>query len=441
MASVRHWTGRETRWLRQATRLSVRDFAASLGVAVRTVTKWETQGVKARLRMDSQALLDTLLRRADGEAQARFAAIATAGERTAVAPEAMSVPVTQNIEDQWGDDMRRRRVLQGFATMGFAGPAAMEALRHEVIDAISGDRADAQDWNEIAWEYGRAYITIPPRTLLDDLTTDLLAARQRLAQMHDDAARREVQRVTGLLAAFLAMTLGNLGAGRASGRWWRLARQAADASGDAGARIWVRGREILRGMYQQRPADLLLDMADEAAAISDAPGMGTGSVLMGRAQVLAVLGRSDEARQAMAQVYDMVDHLPVHVTGDTASMYGWPEYRLRHGESLVYTYIGDSRRAEAAQDRALALYPPHLFRERAQVRLHQAVRIVNDGDPQAGASHACQAVSELAAAQRTEVLLAEARSVLRAVPHDERHRPPANELRELLALPAGPAHG
>jgi hypothetical protein len=38
MSVVQRWTGRETRLLGQALRLTVRDFAEDLGVAPRTIT-------------------------------------------------------------------------------------------------------------------------------------------------------------------------------------------------------------------------------------------------------------------------------------------------------------------------------------------------------------------------------------------------------------------
>ncbi len=75
MDMVRRWTGHESRALRQAMRLSVRDFAAKLGVAARTVTKWEAEGMRAQLRPDSHALLDTAYHHADDQTQARYAAL------------------------------------------------------------------------------------------------------------------------------------------------------------------------------------------------------------------------------------------------------------------------------------------------------------------------------------------------------------------------------
>ncbi len=75
MVSVQQWTGREASALRAALRMSTRAFAEHLGVALRTVAKWESLGTKTQPRPDTQAILDTALARADPAAQARFEAL------------------------------------------------------------------------------------------------------------------------------------------------------------------------------------------------------------------------------------------------------------------------------------------------------------------------------------------------------------------------------
>lgn len=72
MATVERWTGAETQALRQAMRLSLRDFAAHLGVAIRTVSKWEARGASIQLRPDSEGILDTALSRTSDEVKTRF---------------------------------------------------------------------------------------------------------------------------------------------------------------------------------------------------------------------------------------------------------------------------------------------------------------------------------------------------------------------------------
>ncbi|GAA3306083.1 hypothetical protein [Nonomuraea dietziae] len=72
MATVHLWTGLEAHALRRALRMSVRAFADHLGVAVRTVSKWEKLGAGTEPRPDTQAILDVALGRADAAAHLRF---------------------------------------------------------------------------------------------------------------------------------------------------------------------------------------------------------------------------------------------------------------------------------------------------------------------------------------------------------------------------------
>jgi hypothetical protein len=323
--------------------------------------------------------------------------------------------------------------------MGGTSVVALEALRHDLVRAIGDATASLDEWEAVMWDYGYSYAVTPPTDLLADLSVDLAVAQGQFARLTDEPARLGLLRTMALLQAFLAQTLSNLGNVRAGRRWWRTARTTADRARDPQVQTWVRGREIIRGLHESWPLPLVLQLADEAAALNARPGMGTGSVLIGRAQVLAVMGRAAEANSAMNRVYAAIEHLPARVTNDDTSMYGWPEYRLRHGESLVYTYLGDQPRATAAQERALTLYPAHMFRERAQVELHHALGLAMSGDGPAGAAHAQRVVSDLPEAQRIEVVLEVARPVARAVPEHQRKQPEVESLRQLLSTSAGSA--
>ncbi|MEU2661935.1 DUF5919 domain-containing protein [Micromonospora sp. NPDC007220] len=74
MTPVQRWTGSETKALRYALRMSIHDFAVHLGVAERTVSKWEAGGKSVNPRPEMQAALDTALAQAADEARRRFAA-------------------------------------------------------------------------------------------------------------------------------------------------------------------------------------------------------------------------------------------------------------------------------------------------------------------------------------------------------------------------------
>ena len=58
VTTIQKWTGRETRALREATRMSVRQFAIRLSVSDRAVSKWEAGAEDCVPRPDSQAMLD-----------------------------------------------------------------------------------------------------------------------------------------------------------------------------------------------------------------------------------------------------------------------------------------------------------------------------------------------------------------------------------------------
>jgi formylglycine-generating enzyme required for sulfatase activity len=72
---MRQWSGLHSRALREAQRMSVREFADRLGVSARTISKWESGGKGLQPRPANQAALDTALAAASAEIQDRFAAI------------------------------------------------------------------------------------------------------------------------------------------------------------------------------------------------------------------------------------------------------------------------------------------------------------------------------------------------------------------------------
>lgn len=105
MATVRQWTGREATALRKSLRLSLRAFAEHLGVAARTVSKWESGGSATVPRPDTQAILDTALSRADADAQARFAQLL--GQDGLKTSTVRFSRLTASEYETWADDLER----------------------------------------------------------------------------------------------------------------------------------------------------------------------------------------------------------------------------------------------------------------------------------------------------------------------------------------------
>src|SRR5579859_2049836 len=126
---VRHWSGRETRALREALRMSVREFAARLGTSDRTVSNWEAGGQHTRPRPVWQASLDTLLQQASDSERARFELLRAPADEPPESADA-AVPL---------EPMKRRAVL----TTGLVA-AAVPALRLEDLHRVVASLEDAR---------------------------------------------------------------------------------------------------------------------------------------------------------------------------------------------------------------------------------------------------------------------------------------------------------
>lgn len=74
MDPVTGWTGRTACALQAALRLSNEEFAARLGIGVRTVAAWH-QKSSLRPRPEMQRVLDTALEQASPAIKARFVAL------------------------------------------------------------------------------------------------------------------------------------------------------------------------------------------------------------------------------------------------------------------------------------------------------------------------------------------------------------------------------
>ena len=333
-------------------------------------------------------------------------------------------------------DVRRRQFVGQLGVVGLLAPLAqVEALRRGLDEVVAGHEGlDGDEWQEISTEYASMFYTIDPALLLNDLLPDLAAVQQRITAS-TAAAQRSMFRAGGMMAAIAAMAWASQGESRLARAWWRTARRVSDASADLSTQLWVRGWEVANGLYEHRPVSVVLDRASEAVALDrDVICPGAAGLYAGMAQTLATVGRAPEAMQALRRVGDLTERLPAGVTADDESMLGWPEVRLRHTESYVYTQLGDVTHAFAAQDRALALYPASLVRERAAMLQHRATCMIRDGDIGAGLSYSITVLDELPDEHRTCLVDAMAHRVMEAVPVAERRRPEAVELAERLEL-------
>ncbi|MYS22232.1 hypothetical protein GA0115240_139213 [Streptomyces sp. DvalAA-14] len=121
MATVHRWTGLEAAALRAALRMSVRGFAENLGVAPRTVAKWEKFRTATEPYPDNQAILDTALARADPAVHMRFEVLLSeAGRATGQALRVTAAGPRLWEYETWGEDLERSLVALNRQNFGFA---------------------------------------------------------------------------------------------------------------------------------------------------------------------------------------------------------------------------------------------------------------------------------------------------------------------------------
>ncbi|MQY04140.1 hypothetical protein ACRB68_21910 [Actinomadura sp. RB68] len=344
-------------------------------------------------------------------------------------------------------DRQRRHLLSCLSALGVEGAVRMEPLepiREALVSVLPGDphARIVQDWEEIAFEHGHAFLTTAPSLLLPDLAADLVALQDVMQRARDDEQRRRLCGPAGKLSALVAMTVATLGQPRQARDWWRAARHTADASGDRDLRVWVRGYEAMNALYNGRPLAAVLRLADDAIAIAGgASGAAVLEAMASRAQTLALLGHAEDAEKTIAAMHMRFEGLPGASPDERLSTSAWPKTALQHTTAFTFTHCGPAARAERAQADALALYPPGMRRQRAQIALLQAVTQVRRGDIDTAVDIAGRAVSSLDPGQRTTTIRRGARMVLDAVPEVELSRPAVRDYRAALALPSASGAG
>jgi hypothetical protein len=148
------------------------------------------------------------------------------------------------------------------------------------------------------------------------------------------------------------------------------------------------------------------------------------------ARGLARMGRAREAQDALRLAKAAFDPLGDSDTADTA--YGYTERQLVWHEGSMWTILGDTRRAQAALDRALTLYAPDEHLDRALIAMDTALGLLRAGEVSVACRETEQHLLGLPPEHLTGIVVARARDVLNAVPARAAMSAPARDLRELV---------
>lgn len=389
MTTVREWTGREATLLRTALRLSIRDFAAKLGVDIRTITKWQARGAAVVLRPHMQAVLDTALDQAGESAKIRFADILwEEGPRFgSSAPRDRSGSVRDVNRQQFLRASGVALALPWTELFGPSQPAWLPAKIGSVhieqvhsatttlellFNAHGGELTREAAFAQLRWSAQLLTVDCP-----EQLRPELFAAVARLAG------------VTGFMAV-------DVDAHQDGRRAYRFGVACAEESGNGQVRATLLGNMALQAVWTGRPDDGVTYIDTALSHADRLPAVHQAKLHTIRARVLAKLRRSEEA---LAAVCAGDEALASETAADEPLRYTGPHDQVWHqaltGHALLDLAIA-GKKTQAGQRLAYAVAHDGrgYARLRAISRTKQATLLMATGDPREGAAVGHQALDE-----------------------------------------------
>lgn len=344
MVSVREWTGKESRALRDAFRLSQADWARKLGAHERTVKHWEAG---RSIRPAYQAVLDTTLSLAPAEVVAAFRARLHPNEENDVDRRQLfkvgALGAGGLAVLGIGDAERARWLMSG---AGRPDAAALEVVRSTLHSAMQLD--------DMLGSPSAQGLVIAQQQLVEAMLVDCPVAMR-------SAALALYAEWTGF-AGCLAWDSGEYDT---AARLYQLARETAHEAEDADLGAYMLCHLSQLAIWQRRPrvaVDHAVAARSWVAQSEDAPLR--AYVAMRAAEAAAVAGQRqaclvalDEADEAIAGVE------PCHPSRSRA--YFVSEAMMHSYRGNCLSILGEARSAVAATRQALSLMQPQYVRDRA----------------------------------------------------------------------------
>ncbi|TDD86713.1 helix-turn-helix domain-containing protein [Actinomadura rubrisoli] len=345
------------------------------------------------------------------------------GSRAAAAG-TVNATVTHN---DWAA-MERRALLQLLAVLapGAAVSAAhLETLRSGLERALGvRDEFTVEDWEQAVADHAYSIRVMAPAALVAVLSSDIADVGHALDH-RPDLDRPTLQRVSAQLAALMAMALNELNDPHESG-WWRTAHHAAASAGDRNLEVYTHGRQA-RVTYSRPGA---LKHADQAIALAgNRPSAGLAEAHATRAVALARTGDRSGAEQALRDLDELYVRLPAELTGDEATVWGWPRQRYLGERTGVRLNLGDS----SLYGEMPSLDGTREARDLAWNELYVAWARINAGSVSDGLEDAANTLNGLPKEHRTSSVRATVGRMVSALPEKARALPAARELRALTS--------
>jgi transcriptional regulator with XRE-family HTH domain len=330
--SVERWTGRETRALRHALRMTVVGFAEHLGVSTRTVSKWEARGADIEPLPEMQAALDTALNRATPGTVQRFQALCPdAGE-----------PVPDAV---LGGGLDEEDWQSGRPTL----PVSVQIVEELTTLRASLVRSDS---------------LLGPGRLTATVAEQCANVQDMLPSAHGDL-RLKVFDLASLYAEFYGWLLEDVGQPLRGQVWTARALEWAQA----GENTDLTGYTLMRRAQQaatHRDAALAIGLAQAVGRIGGVSARIRSASALQQAHGLAWEGQESQALQALDDAESLLaEYTEEPAADDRYRLAEWciPSYVTAQRANVLLT-LGRGRRAVRTFDDALATWPQEYRRER-----------------------------------------------------------------------------
>jgi tetratricopeptide (TPR) repeat protein len=375
-------------------------------------------------------------------------------------PAGAAVPAAQPGPGEADDDLVRRNLLRLMADPGAAAEGrffgAAERIRRRLDDALLGATVSVtmlDHWEEMAGEYGRLYMTVPPMRLLCDVLLDLGDVRRMCEQRQPLEFAERLCQLAARLAGLAGMTMIDVGDQRLARSFFNTARTAADETGDRQLRAWVAVREALVPLYYGDPAQAAAAARASADLAGQRPCVASAMAPIVEARALARLARArgkggpagrggagggggvaggavSRVNAALEQAQQALDGLPAEERRGTAFGYTERQLLFHSGDALVT--LGDYRGADDAFGQALRLYSPAEFLDRSLITLGQARCRLSAGEPEEALRLSRETLARLPSQHRPGLVLRAAYSLGETVAAKHGDFPALRDYREAL---------
>ncbi|MQY19884.1 XRE family transcriptional regulator [Nocardia macrotermitis] len=421
MVLGRPWTGFEAVALQEATRKSVREFAAHLGIEMTTVANWRAGLSAVTPRPLTQELLDTLLVQVGPEVRERFEQILVEGEaalgarrlpaRRATAPAAPVASYDATLFARLDD---ARALVDRTVAACTVGPVMVDLMEERAAGRVL------------------AYTRTPPAQVLATVLPDVLEVQAVATQRQPAAIQSRLSEVTAVLGLLIADALMKLGQIERANFWYGTARMAADDTANLRLRARVRAQHAMLPYYYGSPEQAVVLARAAQAQLPEIADDATALAAAAEARALARLGDSAGADLALNRAV----HRTVEL-GDTPTdeAFRFGEKRLLLYQSGILTNLGRTDAARRVQEQALQLYrmSPGVVVDPALIELDTAIGYALDGAVDEACELAAQVLTTLPPEHRTTIVVRRAAAVVDAIGDRGRGRRRVEELRHLVA--------